>query len=108
MRGLRHATLVVAVVASSYTQAAAQDAALDAGSALTWRTSIKIAGLFSRTPVDPELFPQRNSAESLWRITRWGARHRVEQARHVLWRQRSRLAGPPDDQPRAGAPRPPR
>lgn len=68
MRGLRHATLVVAVVASSYTQAAAQDAALDAGSALTWRTSIKIAGLFSRTPVDPELFPQRNSAESLWRI----------------------------------------
>lgn len=68
MRALHHAMVVAALVASTWSHAAAQDAVRDVDDTLTWRTSIKVDGLLSRSPGDPELFPKRGAAQSLWRL----------------------------------------
>ena len=68
-----------AAIVASVLLAAAPSAAQDPSTAppqtspageelLTFRTSLKASGLFSRAPDDPFLFPEQNSATSFWRL----------------------------------------
>ena len=48
--------------------AAAQEADVETGSSLTIRTSIKATGLVSRSPDPPDLFPERTTTDSMFRV----------------------------------------
>ncbi|MGE5246152.1 MAG: hypothetical protein ACM3SQ_18150 [Betaproteobacteria bacterium] len=62
----RAAAAVLATALAAAPAAKAQESG--AGPALTLRTSLKGSILLTRAPDDPELFPQRDSATTLWRI----------------------------------------
>ena len=91
----RAVLLVLLALHAAPQPAAAQDAPGDTPT-VAWRTSIKAAGLVSRAPHAPELFPRRNGAEALWRIrteptVTIGSRTVV----HVAYEQRVRWASAP-------------
>jgi len=48
--------------------AAAQDAVPESPATLTWRTSLKVEALSARAPRAPELFADRGSTDTLWRL----------------------------------------
>ncbi len=60
--------LVVAGAAVLTTLPASAQDGVDTPSAVTIRTSIKATGLFSRSPLVPELFPERTTSESMFRV----------------------------------------
>ncbi len=69
--GSRHALRYLVTLALQVTlpwTAAAQDAVPDSPVSLTWRTSLKVGALLARAPQAPELFPDRSSTDTLWRI----------------------------------------